>query len=97
MGLRRVLAYFGKSESLAPSGDIVIDADAHNTTGPLGVSVRSPVIPGRGNSSRRLSRPGSRVVTTTGATTAARRRRLAATDQHAEGEALEHLPRVPRG
>ena len=41
-----VLAYFKKSEGLAPSGDIVVDADAHNTEGPLGVSVRYPVIDG---------------------------------------------------
>lgn len=41
-----VLPYFKKSEGLAPSGDIVIDTEAHNTTGPLGVSVRSPVIRG---------------------------------------------------
>jgi choline dehydrogenase-like flavoprotein len=41
-----VLPYFKKSEGLAPSGDIVVDADAHNTKGPLGVSVRSPVING---------------------------------------------------
>jgi choline dehydrogenase len=41
-----VLEYFKKSEGLAPSGDIVVDADAHSTTGPLGVSVRSPVISG---------------------------------------------------
>ena len=41
-----VLPYFKKSEGLAPSADIVIDADAHNTEGPLGVSVRSPIIPG---------------------------------------------------
>jgi choline dehydrogenase len=41
-----VLAYFKKSEGLAPSGDIVVDAEAHNTDGPLGVSVRSPVING---------------------------------------------------
>ena len=40
-----VLPYFRKSEGLSPSGDIVIDAGAHNTTGPLGVSVRSPVLP----------------------------------------------------
>ena len=39
-----VLPYFKKSESLAPSGDIVVDADAHNTTGALGVSVRAPVL-----------------------------------------------------
>ena len=41
-----VLPYFKKSEGLAPSGDIVVDADAHNTQGPLGVSVRAPVLPG---------------------------------------------------
>jgi choline dehydrogenase len=43
---REVLPYFKKSEGLTPSDEITIDADAHNTTGPLGVSVRSPVIPG---------------------------------------------------
>ncbi len=41
-----VLPYFKKSEGLAPSGDIVVDADAHDTQGPLGVSVRAPVLPG---------------------------------------------------
>jgi choline dehydrogenase-like flavoprotein len=41
-----VLPYFKKSEGLAPSGDIVVDGDAHNTTGPLGVSVRAPVLAG---------------------------------------------------
>jgi len=41
-----VLPYFRKSEGLAPSGDIVVDADAHNTGGPLGVSVRAPVLQG---------------------------------------------------
>ena len=41
-----VLPYFKKSEGLAPSGDIVVDADAHGTEGPLGVSVRAPVLPG---------------------------------------------------
>ncbi|MBX3314923.1 MAG: GMC family oxidoreductase N-terminal domain-containing protein [Actinobacteria bacterium] len=40
-----VLPYFKKSEGLAPSGDIVIDTDAHSTTGALGVSVRAPVLP----------------------------------------------------
>jgi choline dehydrogenase-like flavoprotein len=39
-----VLPYFRKSEGLAPSGDIVIDGEAHNTEGPLGVSVRGPVL-----------------------------------------------------
>ena len=39
-----VLAYFKKSEGLAPSGDITVDSDAHNTEGPLGVSVRAPVL-----------------------------------------------------
>jgi choline dehydrogenase len=41
-----VLPYFRKSEGLSPSGDIVVDAGAHNTGGPLGVSVRDPILPG---------------------------------------------------
>jgi choline dehydrogenase len=41
-----VLPYFLKSEGLTPCDEITIDAPAHNTTGPLGVSVRSPVLPG---------------------------------------------------
>jgi choline dehydrogenase len=45
-GYDDVLPYFKKSEGLAPSGDIVVDADAHNTQGPLGVSVRAPVLAG---------------------------------------------------
>src|SRR5215469_8996657 len=39
-----VLPFFKKSEGLAPSGDIIIDAEAHNTQGPVGVSVRAPVL-----------------------------------------------------
>ncbi|HEX9041030.1 MAG TPA: GMC family oxidoreductase N-terminal domain-containing protein [Trebonia sp.] len=39
-----VLPYFKKSEGLALSGDIIIDAEAHNTQGPVGVSVRAPVL-----------------------------------------------------
>lgn len=41
-----VLPYFRKSEGLASSDEIVIDDGAHNTSGPLGVSVRSPIIQG---------------------------------------------------
>jgi choline dehydrogenase-like flavoprotein len=40
-----VLPYFIKSEDLTPSNEVVIDGAAHGTGGPLGVSVRSPVIP----------------------------------------------------
>ncbi|HSE97606.1 MAG TPA: GMC family oxidoreductase N-terminal domain-containing protein [Blastocatellia bacterium] len=40
-----VLPYFRKSEGLTPSDEIVIDEPAHNSAGPLGVSVRSPVLP----------------------------------------------------
>lgn len=40
-----LLPYFKKSEGIQPSGDIVVDHDAHNPDGPLGVSVRSPVVP----------------------------------------------------
>lgn len=41
-----VLPYFKKSEGLAPNDDIAIDMHAHNTAGPLGVSVRLPILPG---------------------------------------------------
>jgi choline dehydrogenase-like flavoprotein len=41
-----VLPYFRKSEGLAACDEILIDAPAHNSDGPLGVSVRSPVLPG---------------------------------------------------
>ncbi|MGN6609795.1 MAG: GMC family oxidoreductase [Jatrophihabitans sp.] len=41
-----VLPYFLKSEGLEPSDEIAIDASAHSTEGPLGVSVRQPVLPG---------------------------------------------------
>ncbi len=40
-----VLSYFRKSEGLRPSADVTIDAAAHGDNGPLGVSVRSPIIP----------------------------------------------------
>jgi choline dehydrogenase len=40
-----VLPYFRKSEGMTPSDEIVVDAAAHNTTGPLGVSVRAPLLP----------------------------------------------------
>ena len=40
-----VLAYFRKSEGLTPNDEIVVDSPAHNTTGPLGVSVRDPILP----------------------------------------------------
>jgi choline dehydrogenase-like flavoprotein len=40
-----VLPYFLKSEGLAPCDDIEIDRQAHSSGGPLGVSVRSPILP----------------------------------------------------
>jgi choline dehydrogenase-like flavoprotein len=40
------LEYFKKWVGFAASGDIVVDVDAHSTTGPLGVSVRAPVLTG---------------------------------------------------
>jgi choline dehydrogenase len=42
---RDVLPHFKKSEELAPGDDILIDAQAHNTSGALGVSVRAPALP----------------------------------------------------
>ncbi len=41
-----VLPYFRKSEGLAASDEIIVDAEAHNSAGPLGVSVRSPILTG---------------------------------------------------
>lgn len=43
---RALLPYFKKSEGLHPCGDIEIDTAAHNTSGPLGVSVRMPILAG---------------------------------------------------
>ena len=65
-----VLPYFKKSEGLAPSGDIVVDADAHNTDGPArrvgagaGAPRRAGVRRRRGRGRdprRRLQRPRPR-------------------------------------
>jgi choline dehydrogenase-like flavoprotein len=41
-----VLPYFRKSEGLVPDDDLPVDPDAHGTDGPLGVSLRNPVLPG---------------------------------------------------
>jgi len=41
-----VLPYFRKSEGFCPCDQIAIDAPAHSSAGPLGVSVRSPILPG---------------------------------------------------
>lgn len=45
-GYKDVLPYFKKSEGLEPSDDAVLDPEAHSTEGPLGVSVRKPVLQG---------------------------------------------------
>ena len=63
-----VLPYFKKSEGLAASGDIVVDPDAHNTEGPLGVSVCSRCCAARKSSSRLRWRPVSLSVITTAET-----------------------------
>jgi choline dehydrogenase-like flavoprotein len=39
------LPYFLKSEGLVSCDEIVIDDEAHNCDGPLGVSVRAPILP----------------------------------------------------
>ena len=44
-GYANVLPYFKKSERLNPSNEVHLDRDAHGMDGPLGVSVRSPVLP----------------------------------------------------
>ena len=40
-----VLPAFKRMEDLAPSNEIIIDQDAHGSGGPVGVAVRSPMIP----------------------------------------------------
>ena len=70
---RELLPYFKKSEGLVASdeinsGEIDVDADAHNTAGPLGVSVRAGVEGRRDNSSRRPWPRASPAATTTAAT-----------------------------
>ena len=66
-----VLPYFKKSEGLAPSGDIVVDADAHNTDGSAGgLGALAGARAARRSSSTPPSRPGSPSVTTTAATAA---------------------------
>jgi len=44
-GYDDVLPYFRKSECLVPSNEISVDVDAHGRDGPMGVSVRVPVLP----------------------------------------------------
>ncbi len=93
-----VLPYYKKSEGLAPSGDIVVDTEAHNTQGPLGVSVRAPVLAGTqefrqrrdscGDPAWRLQRPRSRW---------ARWSRLAHANHDAPRQTVEHLPCLPQG
>ena len=65
-----VLPYFKKSEGFVASSanDIVVDSEAHNTQGPLGVAVRQPVLPGAAAfvDSGRVP-PASRAATTTAA------------------------------
>src|SRR5580692_4998479 len=63
-----LLPYFRKSEGLAASEDIVIDAAAHNTTGPLGVSVRDPILPAARQFVEAAIAPAFRRATTTAAT-----------------------------
>jgi choline dehydrogenase-like flavoprotein len=41
-----VLPYFRKSENFVPSDDVPVDAEAHGTEGPMGVSFRRPVVAG---------------------------------------------------
>ena len=63
--------YFKKSEGLAPSGDIVVDADAHNTDGSAGrVGARSGARRRAGVRRRRGRGRHSRAATTTAVTAA---------------------------
>ena len=72
-GYDELLPYFRKSEGLSPSGDIVVDFDAHNTEGPLGRVGAAAGPAGRPAVRRgRRRRRASRWATTTAAIGAAR-------------------------
>ena len=95
-GYDEVLPYFKKSEGLQPSGDIVVDHDAHNPERParrVGARAR---IPRRRAVRRRRGRAGIPAVTTTAATAAARGRGVAVPDDHPGRQAVLDLPRLPR-
>ena len=68
MELCRCAADFCKSEGLAPCDEIVIDAVAHNSTGPWVSPCARRYSPARASSSRQPRLPASHAVTTTGAT-----------------------------
>jgi choline dehydrogenase-like flavoprotein len=44
-GYDEVLPYFRKIEDFVPTNEITVDGDAHGRGGPVGVTVRSPVLP----------------------------------------------------
>ena len=87
---RDVQPYFKKSEGLAPGDDISIDTPAgvRACAGPAGRARIRGCRRGGWYSARRLQRTGPWWL---------RRRRVAHTDLHAERQAVEHVPRVPRG
>ena len=86
-----------KSEGLAPSADIVIDAAAHSREGPLGVSVRDPIIPAaqaiRGGGGRRWHSQGDY----NGRDREWRGRDVVDPDHDTKGTTVEHLSGVSRG
>ena len=94
-----VLAYFKKSEGLAPSGDIVVDTEAHNTEGRSGSRCAAPVLAGPARVRRRRGRGrASRVGDYNGRDRGGPAGVVSLLQTtHARRQALEHLPRVPRG
>jgi choline dehydrogenase len=84
-----VLPCFKRLEDLVPSNEIAIDQDAHGSGGPIGVAVRSPVIPAARqfvSAERGLQRRGP---------VRSSRSRVADADQHPQRPAFEHLSRLP--
>ncbi len=55
-----VLPYFKKLEAVTPNDEVVIDREARGTTGPLGVSVRTPVLQGAREFVQAAQRTGMR-------------------------------------
>ena len=90
-----VLPYFRKSEGLGPTGEAVIDQEAHNTTGPLGC-LRPLTCHSSGQRLHRGGRcrwnPPRRLQRTRSGRT--RRSSLTRSKHHTAREAVQHISRI---
>ena len=91
-----VLPFFKKSEGLAQSSGIPIDASAHNDSGPLGVSVRSPLLKGAQEFVAAAMATGIKLGDYNGRDRGGPSRDgIAAADHDQKRQTVEHVSRVP--